>query len=899
LRALLLAFLALLLSGGSVSLPAPGDASKEQVLALMHQAADQRKSGDYAGAAETYRQVIQSAPSLYEAHLFLADSLKRRRLNVEAMQEFLVARGLRPSDPLPYLSLADLHREAFRFSEALAVLQEAASAVPAEKGEAIRVARGAILRQAGQAEASAGALVTAAREYPDSARLQEAMGRSLMDLGRIDEAVKAFAAALERSPGNAAWEAERQAALDLLERLKKAEAQAKTARDAGAWESLARLRYQARQVAPAAVAASEALKLDKARSAALLLRALAVGRGGGKPQDAAADLKRIPASAPEHLLALYQRAYLARQDGDAAAEEKIWDEARRLHPEDPTSPLMLALCWKRSGSLEERLAQLRKQSGPNRARRKGESDKSASSDALLEALVLEELNRNEEAAKLYADAFMADPGNPEAAARLGGVLFRSPDLLRAWLKQGSDAGDDGKSQGAGDALLRAQLMENAGHREVALQVLRAAAKQFPGSGDIALAIAAQLSEPGGDEKEASAWLAKARQLNPSSPWPLLQEGVVLLKAGDAAGALKAAQQALELASDRVEAWELSGAARRLKGDVPGAIHDLSRALQMDPADSLGVARFQLALAQVAAGDPVAARQALEGDLPPFPDLIYRLAWSFAGRNFLDPTFHGQDWLAHRDRLPDARAQANDAYAAVAAMLTTLSDPYTRLRGIEETESLYLRARSSGLETDRFGAPTGASATVIAKDLGGDIGYLRLTNFSDPSSRETIRKALEKMAQEQGLVLDLRGNAGGLTSEADAIAGMFLEPGETLGIEKSSAGKGAQKAPQTRPVYGRKPLVILTDRRTSSAAEKLAAGLQGSGRATVLGESTFGKGAAQMSRLLPGGPMVLVTAIESLSPSGAAIQGQGVIPDVPAREDDSLEKAQEILKNPSP
>ncbi|MCI0657078.1 MAG: S41 family peptidase, partial [Acidobacteria bacterium] len=129
--------------------------------------------------------------------------------------------------------------------------------------------------------------------------------------------------------------------------------------------------------------------------------------------------------------------------------------------------------------------------------------------------------------------------------------------------------------------------------------------------------------------------------------------------------------------------------------------------------------------------------------------------------------------------------------------------------------------------------------------------------------------------------------------------MLMETGETLGIQRSAAGDAIQKVPQTRPVFSRKPMVILTDRRTGSAAEKLAAGLQGSGRATVLGEGTFGKGAAQMSRLLPGGPMVLVTAVESLSPSGAAIQGRGVIPDVSAEEDESLEKAKEILKQPTP
>ena len=94
-------------------------------------------------------------------------------------------------------------------------------------------------------------------------------------------------------------------------------------------------------------------------------------------------------------------------------------------------------------------------------------------------------------------------------------------------------------------------------------------------------------------------------------------------------------------------------------------------------------------------------------------------------------------------------------------------------------------------------------------------------------------------------------------------------------------------------------MVLTDRRTGSAAEKLAAGLQGSGRATVIGEGTFGKGVAQMGRLLPGGEMVLVSAVENLTLEGRSIQGQGVVPDVPEEGDASLEKAKELLRKPTP
>ena len=890
-RPTLLALLALLLTGAPDPAPAPGRSPQETVVGLMHQAAEQRKSGDYAAAAETYRRVLKRAPTLYEAHLFLGDTLQRRRLNAQAEAEFRIAQRLRPSDPLPYLSLAELEREAFQFSRAQAILEDALIAVPVEKREPLLVARGTLLRQAGDPAAAVTILTQAAKSFPGGAKLQESLARSLMDLGRIEEAAQAYATALQHSPGSTSLEEELRGAKELLENLRKAEAQASSP-GAGfsAWESLARWRYRARAYSPAAAAAAEALKRNKTASSLLLLRAISLERSG-RPQEANPDLRRIPSAAPEHLLALYHSAYLARLGGQSAAEEKIWAEAAQAHREDATSRLMRVLCWKRSGDLGQRVEALQKR---NKAAKEGEAD------FLLEALALDELGKSADAARLYARLMLDDPGDPEASARLSGLMARAPELLNAWLQdEGLLKQVAGESNAAGLALLQARLLETAGRRDAALQTLRGAARKFPEQGDIALALSVLLGDRATDEKEAADWLGKALRLQPDSPWAMLQAGLVRLRANDAPGALAAAEKAIAIAPHRVEAWQLAGSSRRLERNYDGAIQDFSRSLLMDPADSLGVARFQLALSQAAAGSTFAARQALEGDLPPFPELIYRMAWSFAGRNFLDQSFHGQDWLAQRDRFTDAQAAPDQAYAAVAAMLSTLGDPYTRLRGTEETESLYLKPRSDSLETDRTGAPTGSSSTFITRDLGGDIGYLRLTSFSDPSSREAIRKALERMAEDQGLVLDLRGNTGGLAAEADAIAGMLMESGEILGIQRSASGEEIQKVPQTRPIYSRRPLVILTDRRTGSAAEKLAAGLQGSGRATVLGEGTFGKGAAQMSRLLPGGPMVLVTAVESLSPSGAAIQGRGVIPDVPAGEDESLEKAKEILKQPTP
>ncbi len=868
--------------------PQPAPASPaDSIINLMHQAASQRKQGDYAGAAESYRKVLKRAPGLYEARLFLADTLRKDHRGSEAESEFRAACRIKPTEPYPYLGLADLRREAFRYDEAGAFLDEGLAAVPKEKTEPLLIARGLLLREAGDSPGSLAKLQEAGERFPASGRVKEGLGLTMMTLGRVDEAVAAFEAARVQAPEAASIELELREARSLAESLARAEAETRNpTAGAAAWAAAARLRFLARQYPQSVKASDEALRREKGRGDLLLLKARALEELGQLPQ-ARVELAKISRKSPEHLTSLYHLAWLARKGGDAAGEERIWGEALKYYPADPGAALMRVLCWKRGGTLEKQSDLLKKANG-------GKGDPSYA--RLPEAIAAEELGRAEDAAQAYAAMLRAEPGNPEVAARLSAVLARSPEQLKAWLESTQPAADGAKEDPA-LIPLRALLLETAGRHAEALRLLRESAASHPDRGEVALSLALRLE---GNDREMKEWLDKAVALTPSSPWPHLHKGLFLLKSGDGAGARREAEAAKAIAPRLPEAFQLAGSAARVEADYPAAAQQLSQALLLDPSDSLGVARVQLALAYAGAKDGPASRQALEGDLPPFPDLIYRLAWAFVDRNFLDRTARGPAWQPMRDAFTDPNARPAQAYAAVAASLASLGDPYTRLRSAQETEALYVRGRLERMVTDASGAPSPASSAVVTGDLGDDIGYLRLTTFSDPSAREAIRKALEQMAQKQGLVLDLRGNLGGLVAEADAVAGMLLEEGQTLGIQRTGTGEEVQKIPQTRPAFPRKrPLVILTDRRTGSAAEKLAAGLQGSGRATILGETTLGKGAGQMSRLLPGGAMLLVTAVESLAPSGEAIQGRGVVPDVPAESDESLEKAREILEKPPP
>jgi tetratricopeptide (TPR) repeat protein len=880
-----------LISAGAQEPPPPS--ANSAIVSLMHGAAEERRRGAYQEASEIYRRVVRLAPRMFEAHLFLADTLRKLQLDGEAEPEFRIAREIKPADPLPYVGLAEMKRERFRFPEALAILEEGMGRVPPERREILIVAKASILRQRGDPAGALTGLAEGAKRFPESARIPESMARSLEEQGRLSEALDEWKRAAARSPDNVAVGLELQEAQRLASRLAEAEAAAgKPGAPAGAWEKLAHLRWIARQFPESAAAAEVSLRRQPKRSELLLWRGLALERAG-RLDEAEVPLARIDPQAPEDLLALFHRAYLARRAGKGDAEEKIWLAALERHPREATAPLMLVLGWKRKGILEERIAALRQGSGRGRGDSPGRR--------ILEGTALEEAGRDAEALAVYQHLFLEEPRDPESAARLSGLLALRPALLKQRLEEES-ARPPGKpsAEGPGGSLLRAQLLLAAGRTQAAVDELKEAATLFPDREEVLLALASLSGLAGTEPSEIAILLDRAAARFPRSPWTRLERGLFLLQRGDFAGAIAEGREVVRRAPALPEGHQLLAAASRLGGEPGKALEELRTALLLDPADSPGVVKFQRALILAAGGERREAQAALEGEMPVFPELTYRLAWTFVRRTFLDRTFRGQDWLAWRDRFGDPAAAPESACAAVAEMLASLRDPYTRLRGKEETASLYLKPRSGKLETDVSGTPSRASASVVAGDLGENFGYIRLTNLTDPSARESIRRALQEMAERDGLVLDLRGNLGGMAAEADAIAGLLLAPGEELGRERTRFGEQVQRAPATRSGASRKPLVILTDRRTGSAAEKLASGLQGAGRATVLGDETFGKGVGQMSRLLPGGVMVLVTAVESLTRTGGAIEGKGVLPDVPGEgEDVSLEKAKELLRQPTP
>ncbi len=154
-----------------------------------------------------------------------------------------------------------------------------------------------------------------------------------------------------------------------------------------------------------------------------------------------------------------------------------------------------------------------------------------------------------------------------------------------------------------------------------------------------------------------------------------------------------------------------------------------------------------------------------------------------------------------------------------------------------------------------------------------IGYIKLTTFNDKSAG-AVHDAVESMLRRKprGIIIDLRGNGGGLLESAVQIAGLFVPKGTEIVRTRGFESKRDKVYKTTRrPLDTDIPLVIMVDEGTASASEILAGSLQDLDRAVILGERSYGKGLVQVPRPLPFDAMMKVTVARYYIPSGRLIQ----------------------------
>ena len=165
------------------------------------------------------------------------------------------------------------------------------------------------------------------------------------------------------------------------------------------------------------------------------------------------------------------------------------------------------------------------------------------------------------------------------------------------------------------------------------------------------------------------------------------------------------------------------------------------------------------------------------------------------------------------------------------------------------------------------------AVPYYKLLEDNSGYIVLSQFNRNASSETIQ-ALKEL-KEQGadkIILDLRGNPGGLLSEAINVANIFVPEGQLITSTKSAVEKYNQTFSTTRkPIDTEIPVVVLINGRSASASEIVAGSLQDLDRAVIVGARSFGKGLVQRPKELTYGTQLKVTISRYYTPSGRCIQ----------------------------
>jgi carboxyl-terminal processing protease len=183
-------------------------------------------------------------------------------------------------------------------------------------------------------------------------------------------------------------------------------------------------------------------------------------------------------------------------------------------------------------------------------------------------------------------------------------------------------------------------------------------------------------------------------------------------------------------------------------------------------------------------------------------------------------------------------------------------------------------------------------------LDGNTGYIKISRFGEDTgklSRDAATKL--KAANVKGIVLDLRGNPGGLVTAAVDVSSLWLPSGKVVMREKrGDTVLQTLKASGNSPLQGI-PTVVLIDEGSASASEITAGALKDNGAATLMGHKSFGKGSMQQLEQLGGGTLLKVTIARWYTPNDKNIDKQGIEPDKKVdRTDDDIAAGRDPQKD---
>ncbi|MBM4448476.1 MAG: S41 family peptidase [Chloroflexi bacterium] len=211
---------------------------------------------------------------------------------------------------------------------------------------------------------------------------------------------------------------------------------------------------------------------------------------------------------------------------------------------------------------------------------------------------------------------------------------------------------------------------------------------------------------------------------------------------------------------------------------------------------------------------------------------------------------------------------------------SLVEAVLKIRGPKGTSvSLLIQHKdAAGPEEIKIVRETIELSSVVL-EMKGDVAHLQITHFSRRTATE-LQAALQEMEQAgaKGIIVDLRGNPGGILDAVVEVASYFLKDGVVVKVVDNRGGETSLNV-KPREIVTALPMVVLVDGASASGSEVLAGALQDHGRATVAGNQTFGKGSVNVPRELQDGSGLYITTARWLTPNGRLIEGEGIKPDI--------------------
>lgn len=241
----------------------------------------------------------------------------------------------------------------------------------------------------------------------------------------------------------------------------------------------------------------------------------------------------------------------------------------------------------------------------------------------------------------------------------------------------------------------------------------------------------------------------------------------------------------------------------------------------------------------------------------------------------------EDTPAHRagilpgDRIIEINSNKTDSL--------NLRENISRLRG-EPGSSVSIKIRRGEEFRDYTLTREEISISSIkgTRMLDGDVGYIRVTEYSTPTA-PALRKAVKELLEKnmKALILDQRNNPGGLLTSSIEVSDMFLPKGAPI---VSTRGRGTTASPPPAKAGDKEhftdfPMVILVNKGSASAAEIVSGALRDNKRAILVGETTFGKGSVQNIVQIEDGAAARITTAHYYTPSGTCIHEKGIEPDI--------------------